>query len=138
MWGGAMPPTAESEYDKPNTQKTSGGVGLFLQVPHLSSPLTSSHPALHQSLFFQLSGISHPHLSSAPDYCCPAGERAMKLLDAGEVLPSEMVLSLVATKLASRECQKSGWVLEGVGTAAAGVDELEEAIVMATEVLVVA
>lgn len=62
----------------------------------------------------------------------------MKLLDAGEVLPSEMVLSLVATKLASRECQKSGWVLEGVGTAAAGVDELEEAIVMATEVLVIA
>lgn len=61
----------------------------------------------------------------------------MKLLDAGEVLPSEMVLSLVATKLASRECQKSGWVLEGVGTAAAGVDELEEAIVMATEVRVI-
>lgn len=57
----------------------------------------------------------------------------MKLLDAGEVLPSDMVLSLVATKLASRESQQNGWVLEGVGTAG-GVDELEEAIVMATEV----
>lgn len=57
----------------------------------------------------------------------------MKLLDAGEVLPSGMILSLVTTKLASRECQKKGWVLEGIGTAG-GVDELEEAIVMATEV----
>lgn len=57
----------------------------------------------------------------------------MKLLDAGEVLPPEMILSLVTKKLASRECQKKGWVLEGVGTAG-GVDELEEAIVMATEV----
>ncbi|CAB1099575.1 unnamed protein product [Ectocarpus sp. CCAP 1310/34] len=75
---------------------------------------------------------------AAADAGSEQGERAMKLLDAGEVLPSEMVLSLVATKLASRECQKSGWVLEGVGTAAAGVDELEEAIVMATEVLAIA
>ncbi|CAM9199842.1 unnamed protein product [Ectocarpus sp. 12 AP-2014] len=74
---------------------------------------------------------------AAADAGAEQGERAMKLLDAGEVLPSEMVLSLVATKLASRECQKSGWVLEGVGTAAAGVDELEEAIVMATEVLAI-
>lgn len=57
----------------------------------------------------------------------------MKLLDAGEVLPPEMTLSLVATRLASRECQKSGWVLEGVGTAG-DVEQLEEAIVMATEV----
>lgn len=57
----------------------------------------------------------------------------MKLLDAGEVLPSDMILSLVAKTLASRECQKRGWVLEGVG-AAGGVDELEEAIVMAAEV----
>lgn len=57
----------------------------------------------------------------------------MKLLDAGEVLPSDMILSLVGKKLANRECQKKGWVVEGVG-AAGGVDELEEAIVMATEV----
>lgn len=66
--------------------------------------------------------------------CNPnAGERAMKLLDAGEVLPDSMVLDLVASKLVSRDCQRNGWVLEGIGTAA-GVDELEEAIVMATEV----
>lgn len=65
---------------------------------------------------------------------CFAGERAMKLLDAGEGLPPQMILDLVTTKLASRECQKSGWVLEGVDTAVGGVDELEEAIVMATEV----
>lgn len=57
----------------------------------------------------------------------------MKLLDAGEVLPDNMVLDLVSTKLASEECQKNGWVLEGIGTAG-GVEELEEAIVMATEV----
>lgn len=57
----------------------------------------------------------------------------MKLLNAGEVLPDSMVLDLVASKLASKDCQRSGWVLEGIGTAA-GVDELEEAIVMATEV----
>ncbi|CAM9574210.1 unnamed protein product, partial [Scytosiphon promiscuus] len=61
------------------------------------------------------------------------GERAMKLLDAGEVLPSAMILDLVTSKLANRECQKSGWVLEGIGTAG-NVEELEEAIVMATEV----
>lgn len=57
----------------------------------------------------------------------------MKLLDAGEVLPDKMVLDLVSTKLAGKECQRRGWVLEGVGTAG-GADELEEAIVMATEV----
>lgn len=57
----------------------------------------------------------------------------MKLLDAGEVLPSAMILDLVTAKLANRECQKKGWVLEGIGTAG-NVDELEEAIVMATEV----
>lgn len=57
----------------------------------------------------------------------------MKLLDAGEVLPDGMVLNLVAPKLASRECQLKGWVLEGLGTAG-GAEELEEAIVMATEV----
>ncbi|CAN0507604.1 unnamed protein product, partial [Scytosiphon promiscuus] len=57
----------------------------------------------------------------------------MKLLDAGEVLPSAMILDLVTSKLANRECQKSGWVLEGIGTAG-NVEELEEAIVMATEV----
>lgn len=59
----------------------------------------------------------------------------MKLLDAGEMLPPDMTLSLVTKKLASRECQKKGWVLEGIGTAG-GVDELEEAIVMATEVCI--
>lgn len=63
----------------------------------------------------------------------PIGERAMKLLDAGEVLPDAMILDLVAAKLASMECQQKGWVLEGVGTSG-GVEELEEAIVMATEV----
>eukprot|EP00903_Cladosiphon_okamuranus_P010401 g9839.t1 len=70
---------------------------------------------------------------AAADAGSEQGERAMKLLDAGEVLPSEMILSLVGERLASRECQKKGWVLEGVG-AAGGLDELEEAIVMATEV----
>ena len=57
----------------------------------------------------------------------------MKLLDAGEVLPSAMILDLVSAKLANRECQKRGWILEGIATAGT-VDELEEAIVMATEV----
>lgn len=57
----------------------------------------------------------------------------MKLLDAGEVLPDKMVLDLAALKLAGRQCQKSGWVLEGI-SAAAGMEQLEEAIVMATEV----
>eukprot|EP00752_Nemacystus_decipiens_P015636 g13953.t1 len=70
---------------------------------------------------------------AAADTGSEQGERAMKLLDAGEVLPSDMILNLVAKTLASRECQKKGWVLEGVG-AAGEVDELEEAIVMATEV----
>lgn len=62
-----------------------------------------------------------------------AGQRAMKLLDAGEVLPDEMVLGLVSPKLSSVECRERGWVLEGIG-AAAGVDELENAIVTAAEV----
>lgn len=57
----------------------------------------------------------------------------MKLLHAGEVLPDSMVLDLVTSKLVSKDCQRNGWVLEGIGTSA-GVDELEEAIVMATEV----
>lgn len=57
----------------------------------------------------------------------------MKLLDAGEVLPDDMVLRLVSPKLSSMECQKRGWVLEGIGTAG-GIDELENAILMAAEV----
>ncbi|CAM9495709.1 unnamed protein product [Hapterophycus canaliculatus] len=74
---------------------------------------------------------------AAADAGSEQGERAMKLLDAGEVLPSVMILGLVTAKLANRECQKRGWVLEGIGTAG-NVDELEEAIVMATEVQFVA
>ena len=57
----------------------------------------------------------------------------MKLLDAGEVLPDDLVLRLVSPKLSSTDCQKRGWVLEGIG-AAVGVDELENAVVMAAEV----
>ncbi|CAM9474881.1 unnamed protein product, partial [Discosporangium mesarthrocarpum] len=61
------------------------------------------------------------------------GQRAMNLLLAGEELLDEMVLALIGVKLAGRECQEKGWVLEGVGTSAVRED-LEEAIVMAAEV----
>ena len=57
----------------------------------------------------------------------------MKLLDAGEVLPDELALRLVAPKLSSVECQTRGWVLEGIGTAG-GIGELESAIAAAAEV----
>lgn len=57
----------------------------------------------------------------------------MKLLDAGEVLPDDLVLRLVSPKLSSVDCQKRGWVLEGIG-AAGGIDELENAVAMAAEV----
>lgn len=56
----------------------------------------------------------------------------MKVLDAGKVLPDELALDLVSRKLASDECRRRGWVLDGLGTAT-GSDELERAIVTATE-----
>lgn len=45
------------------------------------------------------------------------------------------MLDLVSKKLASTECQKRGWMLDGIGTAG-GLEVLEAAIVMATEVRV--
>jgi hypothetical protein len=59
------------------------------------------------------------------------GERALKLLHAGEELPVDLTLDLLGPALASMDCQKRGWVLEGIGLAC-DMEELEEAIVMAT------
>ncbi|KAG5189802.1 hypothetical protein JKP88DRAFT_286546 [Tribonema minus] len=61
------------------------------------------------------------------------GERALKLLNAGEEVPLDTALALVGPRLAGRECQQNGWVLEGGGLSCTA-DELEEAIVMATAV----
>lgn len=57
----------------------------------------------------------------------------MKLLDAGEVVPDDTILDLVAAKLAHEDCQEKGWVLDGLGTGS-GVKELEGAIVGVAEV----
>ncbi|CAM9236898.1 unnamed protein product, partial [Chrysoparadoxa australica] len=43
------------------------------------------------------------------------GEKALKLLHAGEDVPEAILSELIAKKLAGKECQDKGWVLEGEG-----------------------
>ncbi|CBN74091.1 Adenylate kinase family protein [Ectocarpus siliculosus] len=41
------------------------------------------------------------------------GRRANEFMSRGEMLPSEVVLSLVTKRLAQRDCAQNGWILDG-------------------------
>ena len=64
-----------------------------------------------------------------------AGKQAKGLLDAGQAVPDELMLSLVKEKLTGGECTSKGWVLEGYPTTAAQARAMQKAGLLPTRFL---
>jgi len=44
----------------------------------------------------------------------PEGQQAKKFMDAGDLIPDQLVMKMIQNKLLSQEAQKNGWLLDGM------------------------
>lgn len=54
------------------------------------------------------------------------GAKAKECMDAGELVPDHIVMSLVVDKLGTPECKEKGWLLDGFPRTQAQAEELEK------------
>jgi len=56
----------------------------------------------------------------------PAGKRAKDFMDRGELVPDEVVVDMVKTRLAQGDVQRSGWLLDGYPRSASQAEAIEK------------
>eukprot|EP00899_Mesostigma_viride_P025694 jgi/Mesvir1/6309/Mv03170-RA.1 len=56
-----------------------------------------------------------------------AGKTAKKYMDAGNLVPDEVVVTMVKSRLAQEDCRKKGWLLDGYPRSASQAAALEQA-----------
>jgi adenylate kinase len=56
----------------------------------------------------------------------PLGVRAQKLMDDGELIPDDMIMEMVAARLAERDARARGFILDGCPRTTAQAEQLDE------------
>lgn len=56
----------------------------------------------------------------------PAGKKAKDFMDRGVLVPDEVVVEMVKTRMAQRDVQQNGWLLDGYPRSASQAEAIEK------------
>ena len=91
----------------------------------LSHPFRRPCPAL--PLQFGLVHISVGDLLRAEvEAGTPAGKKAQQFMDAGNLVPNEVVVEMVTNRLSEADVREHGWLLDGYPRSGAQADAIEQ------------